>query len=105
MAVLILAKQGKLEVDDPIGTYIEGTPKTWEKVTIHHLLTHTSGIFNYTADSKFPEMPAQPETVPTLIARFWDRPLDFPLGEKSRTATRATSCSVPSSRRSRGWSL
>jgi CubicO group peptidase (beta-lactamase class C family) len=82
MAVLILAEQGKLKLDDPIGKYIESAPKPWEKVTIHHLLTHTSGIYNYTADPRYPEMLAQPETVPSLIARFKDRPLDFPTGEK-----------------------
>ncbi len=82
MAIMILAEQGKLKLDDPIGKFIEDAPTAWEKVTIHHLLTHTSGIFSYTSDPKYLEIQARPETVRSLIARFRDRPLDFPPGEK-----------------------
>ena len=82
MAVMVLAEQGKLELDDPIGKYVEDAPKTWEKVTIHHLLTHTSGVFDFSSAPDFEKLMAQPDTVPSLIARFRDRPLDFPPGEK-----------------------
>ena len=82
MAIVILAEQGKLKLDDPIGKYVDDAPKTWEKVTLHHLLTHTSGIFSYTSDPKYFETASRPVTVSGLIARFRDRPLDFPPGEK-----------------------
>jgi D-alanyl-D-alanine carboxypeptidase len=42
--ILLLAQEGKLGLDDPIGKHLEGTPATWRAITIRHLLTHTSGI-------------------------------------------------------------
>ncbi|NHZ90980.1 serine hydrolase [Massilia sp. CCM 8733] len=42
--VMLLAEDGKLSLDDPIARHLSNTPKTWEKITIRHLLTHTSGL-------------------------------------------------------------
>src|SRR5687767_9892637 len=47
MAIIILEAQGKLEVQDPICNYLSKCPEAWETITIHHLLTHTSGIPNF----------------------------------------------------------
>ena len=47
MGILLLQEQGKLRVQDHICLYIVGCPTTWKAITIHHLLTHTSGIPNY----------------------------------------------------------
>jgi CubicO group peptidase (beta-lactamase class C family) len=44
MGILILESQGKLSVQDPICNFIAGCPKEWQDITIHHLLTHTSGL-------------------------------------------------------------
>ena len=44
MAILILESQGKLSVQDPICNYIADCPKEWQDITIHHLLTNTSGL-------------------------------------------------------------
>jgi CubicO group peptidase (beta-lactamase class C family) len=44
MAILILQSQGKLNVQDPICNYIADCPAAWQDITIHHLLTHTSGL-------------------------------------------------------------
>jgi CubicO group peptidase (beta-lactamase class C family) len=46
--ILLLAQEGKLSVDDKISKHLKDTPETWADVTIRHLLTHTSGIKNYT---------------------------------------------------------
>lgn len=46
--ILMLAQDGKLSVDDNISKYLKDTPEAWKKVTIRHLLTHTSGIKSYT---------------------------------------------------------
>ncbi|MFQ5843745.1 MAG: serine hydrolase domain-containing protein [Planctomycetota bacterium] len=43
-AVLKLQMQGKLRLDDPIAKHFEEVPPAKAKITIHHLLTHTSGI-------------------------------------------------------------
>lgn len=55
-AILILQQQGRLRVDDPICAYLEGCPPAWGPVTIHQLLTHTSGIPDYTRDQHFWEV-------------------------------------------------
>ena len=44
MAILILQQQGKLHVRDRLCSYLENCPAAWQPLTIHNLLTHTSGI-------------------------------------------------------------
>ncbi len=45
-----LVEQGKLKLDVPISTYLPDYPKkTGDVITIHHLLTHSSGIPNMTS--------------------------------------------------------
>src|SRR5678810_1046592 len=43
-AILLLAKQGKLQLDDDIHKYLSWFPDLKEKITIRNLLNHTSGI-------------------------------------------------------------
>jgi CubicO group peptidase (beta-lactamase class C family) len=82
MAILILQERGKLEIADPIGKYIDDSPKAWEGVTIHHLLTHTGGVPSYTDDPVYVTKMMMPETVKSMIGRFRNKPLDFKPGEK-----------------------
>lgn len=42
--VMLLVKDGKLQLDAPISRYLPGTPKAWSAVTVRQLLTHTSGV-------------------------------------------------------------
>lgn len=44
MAILILQKQGKLQVQKPLCTYIPNCPSPWQPLSVHEVLTHTSGI-------------------------------------------------------------
>lgn len=84
MAILLLQERGKLKVEDLLCKYVEDCPPAWEPITIHHLLTHTAGVPNYTALSGYRELKTQHTTVASLIARFKDRPLDFKPGERFR---------------------
>ena len=43
-AILRLQEQGRLRVDDTLAKHIETTPTDKAAITLHHLLTHTSGI-------------------------------------------------------------
>jgi D-alanyl-D-alanine carboxypeptidase len=43
-AVLLLAHEGKLSLDDPIEKYIEKPPAHWAGVTVQHLLSHSAGL-------------------------------------------------------------
>ncbi len=47
-AILTLAREGKLGLDDSIRRYFPEGPPAWRGITIRHLLTHTSGIADYT---------------------------------------------------------
>ena len=82
MAILILQQQGKLNVHDKIKKYMPDAPKAWDDITIEHLLTHTSGIYNYTESLEFLKTLPVRVTLKELIAKFKDRPLNFKPGEK-----------------------
>lgn len=82
MAILILESQGKLNVQDSICDYIADCPTAWEAITIHHLLTHTAGITNFTGLPDYMRSRATPSAPLETIARFKDLPLDFQPGEK-----------------------
>jgi CubicO group peptidase (beta-lactamase class C family) len=49
-AIVTLVREGRIGLDDPIRKYLREAPSSWGKVTIRHLLTHTSGIPDYTDD-------------------------------------------------------
>src|SRR5687767_2789037 len=86
-SILLLQERGKLSVQDPVCKYIAECPKTWEPVTIHHLLVHTSGIPSYT-DVKSPEefrKLSLTQVTPTgFVDSFKSKPLEFPVGEKMK---------------------
>lgn len=42
--IMLLVEEGKLSLDDPVSKYLAGTPDTWQKITVRHLLSHTSGV-------------------------------------------------------------
>ena len=46
-SILLLAEDGRLKLDDRARTWLPSLPKAAETVTIHHLLTHTSGLIDY----------------------------------------------------------
>ncbi len=81
-AILQLAAQGKLSVEDHVSEYIENSPEAWKDITIHHLLTHTSGIPNFTSFPDYETRQRETVTPLELVARFKDKPLDFAPGSK-----------------------
>ena len=50
-AVMTLVEEGKIGLDDQITKYFPGAPAAWSGITVRHLLTHTSGIPDYTTDA------------------------------------------------------
>lgn len=81
MAVLILQTRGALSVDDAACRYLSDCPPAWEPITIHQLLTHTSGIPNYTGTPAFAAQEPFPVTPEEIIAPLRIRPLRFAPGE------------------------
>ncbi len=81
IAILILEEQGKLSIKDPVSKYIPDFPNG-NDITIHHLLTHTSGIKDFTKMKSIKDI-AQKEMTPKMMVDFFkDEPVDFKPGEK-----------------------
>ncbi len=81
MAIMQLQERGLLNVGDYIIKYIPDYPNG-EKITIHNLLTHTSGIPNLTDFPDFLETMTLPSPVEKTVERFKNIPLEFEPGEK-----------------------
>ncbi|MFT3781231.1 MAG: serine hydrolase [Nibricoccus sp.] len=81
-AILLLEERGKLKLGDPVKNYLPDAPAAWDKVTIYHLLTHTSGIPSFTGFPDYRENEHVKSTPEMLVARFRDKPLEFQPGEK-----------------------
>jgi CubicO group peptidase (beta-lactamase class C family) len=83
VAILMLAEEGKLSLQDPIEKHLPGYPTQGHVITVEHLLTHTSGIQSYT------DMPGwmtsrilAPMTVQELIDGFKKEPMQFAPGTR-----------------------
>ena len=81
-SILLLEERGKLSVSDPVKKYLLDAPAAWDKITIFHLLTHTSGIPNFTSFPDYAKLEPFATTAEQVVARFRDKPLDFQPGEK-----------------------
>ena len=82
MLVMKLREQGKIKLEDSMCLYVAPCPDTWKPVTIHHLLTHTSGIPTYTGIPAWRAVNMVPKTTDQIIAFFRDLPLQWTPGEK-----------------------
>ena len=78
--ILLLVEDGKIELDAKISQYLPGTPDSWNEVTVRHLLTHTSGIKNYTGLDGFAL--SRRHKRDSFIKELAAQPLDFPTGTR-----------------------
>src|ERR1039457_3752176 len=76
-SILLLEERGKLKVTDPVKKYLPGAPAAWDKITIYHLLTHTSGIPSFTGFPDYAKLEPFATTSEKLVERFRDKPLEF----------------------------
>lgn len=85
MAIMMLQEKGQLTVQDLICKYISDCPAAWKPITLHHLLTHTSGIHNYNAGD-LPELDnitlCQEFTLEEAMAILKALPQDFAPGSQ-----------------------
>lgn len=77
-AIMLLVEQGKLSLNDRVTRFLPQLPE--HGITIEHLLTHTSGIVNFTSKRGFGAMVNTDMTVDAMIDTFSHDPLDFPPG-------------------------
>jgi len=81
-AILLLAEQGKLSLDDDITTFLPEYPTSGHRVTIRRLLNHTSGIKGYTEMPAFREFQRLKRPRQELVALFSHEPFEFAPGEQ-----------------------
>jgi CubicO group peptidase (beta-lactamase class C family) len=82
--ILQLVEQGKIKLDGKLSDYLPDYRKdVGEKVTIHQLLTHTSGIPSYTGLPGFiRDVSRNPYTVDEFVKKFASNDLEFEPGSK-----------------------
>ncbi len=81
ISILILEEKGKLSVNDLVSKYLPDYP-LGDKITLHHLLTHTSGIKDFTKMKSLRDI-SQKEMTPKMMVDFFkNEPADFAPGEK-----------------------
>ena len=81
-SILLLEERGKLKIDDKVKTYLPDAPMAWDRITIFNLLTHTSGIPNFTALPDYNTIKLTTRSAAEAVATVRERPLDFGPGEK-----------------------
>ena len=81
-AILMLADEGKLSLSDPIVKFLPDYPAHGKKITIEHLLTHTSGAPSYTNSLTFTLLSGREKSVTEVIDSFKDEPLEFEPGTR-----------------------
>lgn len=82
VCILMLYEQGELDLQDELTRFLPDYPTGGRKITIEHLLTHTSGIKSYTSLPEWLPLWRKDMTLDELIDLFKDQPFDFEPGEK-----------------------
>jgi CubicO group peptidase (beta-lactamase class C family) len=81
-SILLLEERGKLKLEDPIKKYVPEAPAAWDSITIFNLLTHSSGIPNFTSLLDYNSLKLRDTPVAKTVATVRDKPLDFVPGDK-----------------------
>lgn len=81
VGILMLAEEGKLDLQDEITKFLSDYPTQGKTITIEHLLTHTSGIKSYTSMPDFFAMMRKDMSVDEVIDVFKGQPMEFGPGE------------------------
>jgi CubicO group peptidase (beta-lactamase class C family) len=86
MLIMQLVEKGQIKLDGKLADYLPYYRKdTGEKVTIHHLLTHTSGIPSYTGLPRFfQDVSRNPYSVEEFITKYCSGDLEFEPGSTNR---------------------
>src|SRR5436309_7165060 len=81
-AILLLAEQGKLSLADELTKFVPDYPTQGNRVTIRHLLNHTSGIKGYTELPEFRAFQMFKKPREELVKIFSAKPFDFQPGDE-----------------------
>ena len=80
-AILLLAEAGKLSLDDELTKFLTDYPTQGHRITIRHLLNHTSGIKGYSELAEFGEVMMLKKPKQEVVKLFSSQPFDFAPGE------------------------
>jgi CubicO group peptidase (beta-lactamase class C family) len=80
-AIMLLVEEKKLKLSESVRKILPEYPGIPSEVTIEHLLSHTSGIFNYTDLPNWAELENKSMPRAELISHFLSQPADFKPGE------------------------
>ena len=53
VAIMLLNERGQVDLDAPVKTYLPNAPAAWDRMTVRHLLTHSSGLYDHGSDPRF----------------------------------------------------
>ncbi|HTW33041.1 MAG TPA: serine hydrolase domain-containing protein [Rhizomicrobium sp.] len=85
-AIMMLVEEGKLSLDDSITKYFPQAPDSWKPIRIKNLLSHTSGLSDYsTVERTGPNGPFYERldfTEDELMAKIEAMPVEWPAGSK-----------------------
>jgi CubicO group peptidase (beta-lactamase class C family) len=76
--IMLLVRDGKVRLDDPVNTYLDDAPPVWSGITLRHLLTHTSGLVRESPG--FDGLKVQSDA--EVIRKAYDVPLQSAPGQK-----------------------
>ncbi len=83
--IMLLLQDGKLKIDDRMTMYLDGFPASFNGITIHHLLSHTSGVKDYIEDLHLNR--SENYTDQELIKSVAEGGLNFSPGEDASYST------------------
>jgi len=81
-AIMLLQERGRLSLQDSVCKYLADCPASWQPITIHHLLSHTSGLAKHDTAGVYLKTAMLPMPLAELIGTFKNKPADFQPGEK-----------------------
>lgn len=84
--IMMLVEKGKLNLEDSIARYFAGAPRSWKQIKLKNLLSHTSGLQDYTG-SRYSSSGALFDirldfTEAELVKRAFQMPLNFKAGDR-----------------------
>jgi D-alanyl-D-alanine carboxypeptidase len=82
-ATMMLVESGIIALDDAIAQYLDDLPLAWQSVTIKQILSHQSGLPNYTEAANYWEISRVDLSKSEILALVTHLPLKFPPGEFS----------------------
>lgn len=80
VGIMMLVDEGKIALTDNITKFFSDYPDTGKKITVEHLLTHTSGIPSYTGKPNFVATMEKDMSVKEMVDSFKNDPLEFEPG-------------------------